>query len=1256
MQPEAEFLPLDADTLQKLWQESLSGDAHFDTLAIDSSFRPERLLDPELKDPPRGGARFVPCGLLGRGGMGEVYLARQSRLERDVALKKLRADRVSSRSARQAFVAEAIVTGKLEHPNIIPVYALENDDEICLAMKLVGGRNWKELLADEDDVFFHVEILIQVCHALAYAHSRSVAHLDLKPSNVMVGEFGEVLVLDWGLAVEFGRRRSSGSIRHCRSIDGPCGTPAYMAPELAMGRGDRVGPWTDVYLLGAILFEILSGRPPHESKNLLTALSHAMEAQPPELDESVPAELRSLCQQALAFHPGERPADVETFRGRLRDYLRHRESHALVAASCERLERCQDPARAEDRLRLYADFAEAVAGFKQAASLWNGHRPAIDGLQQARLAYTRAALERGDFGLASLQASDIEGQVGLELRGRIASEVVAQRRRRLAARRVRAALAVCLGLLLIGLLGGLWLLDRKNRMIEGQRADALARGEIAQETLETLETQIIDLLLDSVATRRAHEISRELLETARGGWERLQAAHLEAGLTQRRAARISLRLGQILLELDGDLVGARAAFEDALRVLLRLDPTGAEGLPRDIALARRLLADAHVAGGELSEARELLDAALLTRRAEYQRVSGQVEAGRELATDLERLGVLLQLQGELVAADSAYSEALRLDRSRLARLPADAQARRDVSKGLEKVARLHELRGSLVQARAAYGEALQLAAALLHEDPRDARLRADVGYLQLRLGRLLRLQGASQTAEAYLAEALSTRRVLLRLDTASVSARQDLAVALFQMGVLVQEVRDTEEAAALYEEALQLVASITPQDSTYLLPRRELAVVWDGVGDTRQQRGDLDGAEQAWRESLRLRRQLLASQEDSQDAARDLTVPMQRLISLLRERGALDEAEALSSECLELSARLLRQSPSHAARRDYANALERQAELLRARQAWPEALSYYQKVLAERRVLAAVDASNLEAQRDLQVGLSSLGDALFLAGRAGEATAWYVEALELARARQQPGIAGRQARRDLAGCHIRCGDAAYARASWLAGLLHFRRARRIMAGLVEQDPEHVDDQRELSVVWHKLGTCAEQLGDPERATRLYSRAAANHRLLAQTMPRFEPELELLEAAAERTAVEASQATLLSGWRAAESGADFGALAFDAFQQARFDVAASAYARAFEADAPLLPDHWWAASSAAAQAAQQAESEQAARLEAQALVWLGNWLAVVRASLAGAELEAGERARLEAAQRYVRDEDPSFSALRGRPDFEALFGR
>jgi serine/threonine protein kinase len=390
--------------------------------------------------PPAGRqpAGYDILGELGRGGIGIVYRARQQTLQREVALKRLQS---ADGPLRQAFLAESMVTGELEHPNIVPIYGLceEAQGELWLVMKRIGGRTLAQLIADVPtprdprEIDRLLDVLLDVADALRFAHSRGILHRDVKPVNVMVGTFGEVMLLDWGIAAYFGDESSAAdSVPHVRDLDMIAGTPLYMPPEMADGRGADCGPWTDVYLLGATLYEVITGKPPHRGRTLDDVLAAASRGAPIAFSTTVPPELQEICRRALAHTPALRYPDIESFQAALRDYLENRESRALVVRADDGLERWRKSVAAgiddAGRPRAYRAISEVISSFQHAYVLWPGNAAARAGELVARRAWAKMAIDGGDLGVATTAIEGLDDAKANAMRRRI--EAISQARRR----------------------------------------------------------------------------------------------------------------------------------------------------------------------------------------------------------------------------------------------------------------------------------------------------------------------------------------------------------------------------------------------------------------------------------------------------------------------------------------------------------------------------------------------------------------------------------------------------------------------------------------------------------------------------------------------------------------------------------------------------------------------------------------------------------------------------------------------------------
>ncbi len=295
---------------------------------------------PAVTHPPVDASRYVLGDEIARGGMGIIYRATDTVFGREVAVKVLQNRFAPTSGAASRFLDEARITGQLQHPAIPPAHDLGTlpDGRLFLAMKLIRGQTLDELLAERadpsDDRGRFVAAFEHVCQAVAYAHAHNVIHRDLKPANIMVGSYGEVQVMDWGLAkvLPIGGRTSAGAdpnettaateIHSLRDSDGSytqagsvLGTPAFMPPEQAVGAVGKIDTRSDVFGLGAVLAVILTGKPPFEASSAETTRIHAAQGKVDEcfarLDScGADPGLVELCKRCLSPSPSDRPTDA----------------------------------------------------------------------------------------------------------------------------------------------------------------------------------------------------------------------------------------------------------------------------------------------------------------------------------------------------------------------------------------------------------------------------------------------------------------------------------------------------------------------------------------------------------------------------------------------------------------------------------------------------------------------------------------------------------------------------------------------------------------------------------------------------------------------------------------------------------------------------------------------------------------------------------------------------------------------------------
>lgn len=339
-------------------------------------------------------------GPLGEGGMGIVELAAQPVLGRRVAIKRLKAHRTRDPKHVDALLAEASIMGRLEHPNLIPVHGVGLDPELgpVVVMKRVEGEVWTKLLdqdaqarltGDEDALARHIEYLIQLCNALHFAHSHRIIHRDIKPDNIMLGPFGEIYILDWGVALDLEALPSGDYVL--------AGTPGFMAPEMVLGPASSIDARSDVYLFGATLHLILTGRRRNEGESISEALTRTLKSVPVQFPSSVPARLAEICNKACAKDPAERFQDILAFQQALADYLERHNARQLIHAAHARLETLRSAiadGREDDRIQRL--FIEARFAFNQALQTLPNEAPEHRARQQLLAEMLDYELARGN--------------------------------------------------------------------------------------------------------------------------------------------------------------------------------------------------------------------------------------------------------------------------------------------------------------------------------------------------------------------------------------------------------------------------------------------------------------------------------------------------------------------------------------------------------------------------------------------------------------------------------------------------------------------------------------------------------------------------------------------------------------------------------------------------------------------------------------------------------------------------------------------
>jgi serine/threonine-protein kinase len=739
----------------------------------------------ELADPD---GRFRIVRFHDRGALGEVYVARDQQLHRIVALKRIKLDQANSPEKCARFVVEAEITGRLEHPGIVPVYGLGafDDGRPFYAMRFIRGDNLKSAIEQ-----FHKEEkkgrepgqrnlalqkllrrFLDVCNAIDYAHSRGVLHRDLKPGNIMLGKFGETLVVDWGLAKTVGRPEAapaqatmdertlipqSGSDLRSTEMGARLGTPAYMSPEQAAGRIDALGPASDVYSLGATLYCLLTGQAPFTDTDMVELLRKAERGDflPPRKRKGwIAPALEAICLRAMATDPERR----------------YRSPRAL----------------ADDVEHWLAD--EPVSAWREPivdrARRWMRHR---------RTAVTAAAvaLVVATIGLASVLAVQAKANVDLTN----ANQKVTQ----------------------------------SNVDLQAANERVRQRFDLAMEAINLFHSEVSEDLL--LKEKQFEGLRARLLKGAAGFYGKLQLLLEGQADRQSRAAlgRAYFDLGGLTLEIGTQ---AESATVHRKGLALRRELAGSRGADDkatiDVVQSLRALAVSLNRTANVQEGRELLEEAI-------KLAEGLIAAGRGSDEAKFELAECMAYQDSMVDISRPEEEAVAIRRLEMARRalaigqelvgknPGETRYLKLLGDWHGKVGRLLGSLGRLAEGMAAQKEAAATYQRLVDAQPEAYQLQNFLAMTRNNITGFLREMGKHDEAVASQHQALAIWRRVADANPAVKSLSNNVAFGLTHLAVCLNETGRPAEALEALAEARPIWQKLADADSSNLTHPKRLA-------------------------------------------------------------------------------------------------------------------------------------------------------------------------------------------------------------------------------------------------------------------------------------------------------------------------------------------------------------------------------------------------------------------------------------------------
>lgn len=800
---------------------------------------------------------YVVIKRIGRGGFGEVWEAVQTALNRRVAIKQLHIKAEDADEARELdamFRQEAFTTAALDHPNIVPVYDYGTDElgRPVLAMKLVRGESWNVVILNDlrtlpphEVLAKNLPILVDVTQAVVFAHDAGVVHRDLKPAQVMLGKYGEVLLMDWGLAILTGEPTADSHLTahdreriapRANDASAPAGTPAYMAPEQTLSDASLVGPWTDIYLLGGMLYFLLTGTRPHEAQTSTAAveLAQSVAVEDPRKrapGRAMPEDLVALAMHALRTEPRDRIASAKEFLGALREHLsgasKRRESVAITEQVIARV----NPIPSD-----YSALAECLNELDHARLLWPENEPAAACREELLTAQARIALREGDLLLARVTT---ERLASAEARAALHKELNEAEAERLRREKERSALRLATtALLVVMIAGGAWFVlrlsdERQRAVVAKERADA-SRSR-AEELLDfmigDLRTQLQPIgrvaVLDSVG-RQAEAYLSSLPTEEQGTKSLLQRVRTTTQLALLRVDQGELKHAEELLDgLKSTFASTRAQGD------MEVPWLAAEG--QYFAAAGRV----YFEQGRLSEASEAHRAAAgrfqSLRALQPQNVTWLRSAANSLRGAADALGIA----GEFANALVAYEQSITIYRELLAMRPEDGALAAELSKALTRMSVALQRNGKpLSEYRGFVDEADRLIAEASDADPENLSLRAEYAAAICDNVNVVAYGGDWTGGEERAQQALDIMAELVRKDSANLDWRSTYYSALVLFGIRAGRAGNTEKERAIFEEAHSGLASLIAQNPTHFPMMRDLLMVTNLMNEEEEAKND----------------------------------------------------------------------------------------------------------------------------------------------------------------------------------------------------------------------------------------------------------------------------------------------------------------------------------------------------------------------------------------------------------------------------------
>jgi serine/threonine protein kinase len=873
---------------------------------------------------PLGRSRYTLARLHAKGGIGQVWVARDADLGREVALKELLGDHGENPALISRFLEEAKITGQLEHPNIVPVYELASPAGPTASpfytMRFVRGRTLaaairdyhRKRLAGEAGPVELRELLghyVAVCNALAYAHSRGVLHRDLKPGNIVLGDYGEAIVLDWGLAKIKGSQDRqttllpvtvpNESARDATMQGQVLGTPAYMSPEQAEGRLDLIDERSDIYGLGAILYEILAGEPPFsgpETANVLSQVIHEPPVPPRQRVPATPRALEAICLQALAKKPADRYRSAKELAADVQRWMADEPVSAwpeplrLRAGRWARRHRSFVASAAVLLLSAVAALSAGTILLSQANARTKEQRDLAEAnFVEAQRAGedARKSAERAELALTAEASARQQTRKALdEMSSQVIADWLSQKDLKLDAAQEK-------------------FLNNSLAYYQSFAEEAGDNEDVRWGAADAhLRIGDIDLKLSRLAD--AEKANRKAIDA----FAALAKDYPDRPRYPAKEATAYSNLAMILWE-TGKPKESETAHLQSLSLRQKLTkayPDQAE-YHQDLGNSYKALAVVYASTRRPNEADDSYRKALAELETLVKQLPAEKAYRSSLATVRASWAVELSDRGRLKEAEATDREALAMRRQLVAESPDQPNYRHDLAKSYNSLGRTLKDMGRNKEAEEADREDLALCKQLAADYPSIAVYRDSLAAAYQHLGILYAGTGRTKDAEPVFRDSLAVRKQLAADFPSSVNFRVGLTYSLNNLGVFLYTTGRSKEAEALYREAIDITRRLADASPTVSEYRERLGGRLYNLAILLQTLKRLDQAEAAYREATSVFKKLTAELPNVPSHRRSLAKCLNGLSGILNDRGHLDEADLTVRESVEVLRRLVSENP-----------------------------------------------------------------------------------------------------------------------------------------------------------------------------------------------------------------------------------------------------------------------------------------------------------------------------------------------------------